>query len=332
MARRKKKGKVVKYECMVCGKVQGKTNYYRLTKKIEYNARDNHYPICSECIKNKVYMNKDRTALDVVALQKLLQRLDLPFLINEWHGAVNAKNETVGTYFGSLGRKSSDDLYWERSQFDPDSPKENKKFIDEYALSNEISELMDDKNRVEILPGIFKYKDTLIAKYGDFKITDIIEFERKYIELRSSVDIENPVDTFNFINYVIYTVRLRRAMAKDNPDSNEIKKLQKFADDAEKSIKFIEHSDRSKALSMLMKKVELNHGEFDFIKEGFTERPLDEIDMALFIQDQLNKRNQGLDTSKYEYKDLYKSYRETQREKLDEELNKKIKSPEDLRV
>ena len=134
-----------KVYCPNCGKDKILRFFYGSKQEIHNNETYHQkYPICKQCIKNKVY-NEKTGQLDKAEFKKMLQKLDLPFKNDVYLTALEDRRESFGTYISLLNtayRQRQDMMCWADGETEEKKEQINQQIINNIDNSQITKEMM----------------------------------------------------------------------------------------------------------------------------------------------------------------------------------------------
>jgi hypothetical protein len=312
MAKKKKdKG----YYCSECNKLKKAGDFYSMQHK--YMQRDNKFTICADCIKNFSYYNpNDRERVELKKFQKILMKLDLPFMKDIYHSAYLSTYDTVGKYINILQfPQYKNKLSWEHSVFSEDI-EENDKMKETLVDEVDLMKMIDDQDKVEVIGGYWEFTTVLRDRWGNkYELKDLVELEKIYLKLKSSILIETEMDSINLIDACKAKYMYDEAMVSGDTPAN-IDKLRKNKDGAFSKLKTIDSGSRAPSLSLLFKQIDETEGGLEIL-EKWRKYPRDEIDMIAYLIVVKNKEHHGISTDDFSEKDMYNIYERRAKEYKD---------------
>lgn len=169
--------------CSACGKEKSTINFYTSNQAIHDNdIYHRRYPICKKCIKDKIY-RKDTGQIDKNEFKKMLQKLDLPFLNNQYLIALSDDKETFGTYIKNLNIKfkGKEKICWE---------------------DGEISELEEKEKIINNMTDINKNELKELQKFWgkNYSIEQYEDLQNFYDDFIAGFECDSPTQVLNFKN------------------------------------------------------------------------------------------------------------------------------------
>ena len=305
-----------KVYCPNCGKDKILRFFYGSKQEIHNNETYHQkYPICKQCIKNKVY-NEKTGQLDKAEFKKMLQKLDLPFKNDVYLTALEDKRESFGTYISLLNtayRQRQDMMCW------ADGETEEKKEIKNNQVAPQIINTQIDEKELNIL----------IDKYGSGYTKEEYEaFEKKWNKLIDNYGEKTSFHIENLTTYIRFRVKEEMATAKgDGKSAKEWAGLAKDAATAAKiNVSQLSKSDISGGVELvpqLFEAVESKVGIIPILPK-LKEQPYDDADIIIWCE--INYLRRLEDKPRVEYKDIWGFYDEM----LEEHYKQKGYSKEDI--
>lgn len=286
------------YYCIGCNATHSnKRDFYTSFNPTHQNGV---YPFCKDYIKETVYTTPDRTHVDTGKFQGLLRQMDAPFLIDVLKDALNAKSDTVGTYFKLINARQNRGQTWEDSRFsnDTDSSPEDihtsiisKKAVD--LTSSELSGLED--------------------KWGfGYDAEEYILFEKKWTKLIDNYGRKTAMHVEGLKTYIRFRVKEELSTARgDVKEAKEWGNLaSKAATDAKINVSQLSKSDISGGVDVLPQLFEAVESKVGIIPQlpKLLEQPYDDADIIIWCN--INYIRRLEDKPRVSYREIWDFYDE----------------------
>lgn len=298
--------------CPQCNKYRKLDKFY----KVKGNDNRNHASmLCKDCIKNYSYYTPAHEHIDIVRLQDLLRRMNLPFIASVYAKAEASQRETIGRYMSSIKLGQYNTFEWHNSIF-VDDEVENADYIKNFATRSDLGDLLINDTQITIFAGYSVTYEYLNHKYGkDFGDMEKVEFERAYFKLKKGYTISTESDETSLVTASIAQVKLMKSMADDNAKRSDVTEWSKIFNQSISKLNKVDYTTKLGSYSMIMRALEENEDIVTILPE-FLETPKDDIDMILYAHIYKDRELLGLDNSQMQYGDMYKFYEKLKKETL----------------
>ena len=161
------------------------SDFYKSYSLFNKNGR---FHICKECMKEFIYDKNQE--IDMKNFKIILRICDIPFLKNVYENSINAKGETIGTYFKLIG------LNYSNANWDCSDDMDN-------AIINPMTDKITDEE--------------LYKRWGNFSMDDLIWLESDYSEWITNHDCDKLSVRRLVQRICIKELELRKAQEKGLP-------------------------------------------------------------------------------------------------------------------
>jgi hypothetical protein len=276
-------------------KVRNSANFFKSNNpKHNTDLYGGYAPICKHCLRESV-MQEDGVSVNVNGLLEVLKFLDRPFIQEEYLKIINDQYFDLGKYLSKISLNKYKSMIFKDSDVD-DKIKDKASDLDEGFLK--INKDNQDINK-------FREK----FGYG-YKDKEYILFEKKYQNLKSSINLKSTIHEEYFKSFCVNSVLAN--LAKSEGDLRKAKDLNDMAQQDAKASnmqpKDIDLTNGVDSISEIVEKVEQAStvAELMGILPAFKEHPKDKVDTVFYYITNYQRKLKGLPECKYA--DLYQFY------------------------
>lgn len=317
MAKGKSRGKGVQKDihpkiiCIECNKAKPENQFYKTCSIL---ATKGKATVCKNCIKKKVDYE------DMKTIYKILQNMDIPFILGVWNTAEKSEQDTFGTYMRLINSfPQYKNMTWDNSNFTTTEVSHKIGLSDEPKVAPNISNT-DTKPKPKAVKKRLITADErviLIDKWGiGYSDEELYSFEKKYNLLKDNYPERTAMHTEALYSYIRFRVKEELATAKG--DVAEAQKWGTLADKASEKAKLnpnqLSKADLSGGLNGFGELARAVEQAVDIVPvlPKFISSPNDDVDFTIWCY--INYARRLMNMPEIEYEDIYRFYEEKKKE------------------
>lgn len=316
---RKARAETPKIQCQGnCHKLKARnsSNFFKSNNpKHNTDLYKGYAPICKQCLREMVFKN-DGKSINIKGLLEVLKFINRPFIQSEYIKLINKDVFDLGNYLKNVSLNKYLGMRFSNSDKSSEAVK-NTDDLDKGSVR-----INKDNQNIDILREKFGY---------GYKDDEYILFEKKYKNLKSSVNIKSTIHEEYFKSFCINSVLANLATSKG--ELRKAKALNDMAQQAAKASniqpKDIDLSNGVDSISEIVEKVEQTSTEAELIGilPMFKKQPKDKVDIVFYYITNYQRKLKGLPECKYS--DLYSFY-DKRAEEIEKELLDNSLSDDDI--